>query len=89
MSRHTAWFKALVFIADRAGDHTQQDIAARLGVSKSTVTAWAQGTPPSATTILKAAACYGVSATELFEIAYDVQEDGPKSPLALANRRGE
>ena len=86
-SRHTAWFKWLVAIADRAGDTTQQDIAHTLGVSKSTVTAWAQGTPPSAPTIMKAAAAYGVPANELFEIAY-MKGDEPKSPLALANREG-
>jgi DNA-binding XRE family transcriptional regulator len=87
MSRHTtSWFRWLVAIADRAGDITQQDIAQRLGVSKSTVTAWAQGTLPSPDVILKAAAAYGVSATELFEIAY-VKHEEPKNPPVLDNER--
>jgi transcriptional regulator with XRE-family HTH domain len=79
--RHTAWFKWLVAIADRAGDTTQQDIAQTLGVSKSAVTAWAQGTLPSPEVILRAAAAYRFSATELFEIAYVDQSDLPKKNL--------
>jgi transcriptional regulator with XRE-family HTH domain len=54
--KQTSWFTQLLAIADRAGDTTQQDIARTLGVSKSAVTGWAQGTPPSPETILKIAA---------------------------------
>jgi hypothetical protein len=73
MAKHTAWFKWLVAIADRHGDHTQQDIARTLGVSKSTITGWAKGTPPNPENVLKAAERYGIDPAELFHIAYYTQ----------------
>ena len=81
MRRQSAWFKWLVAIADRAGDHTHHDIAVRLGVSKSTLTSWAQGTLPSPQNILEAAAQYGVNPAELFEIAYVKDETNEKGGI--------
>jgi transcriptional regulator with XRE-family HTH domain len=65
----TAFYKRLRTIAARAGDHDQQSIAARLGVSNAAVTGWKKGTPPTWQSILKAARAYGEEPYHLLQIA--------------------
>ena len=46
MAKPSAWWRRLIAPAEIAGDVDQQDIAHRLGVSKSAVTGWKGGTEP-------------------------------------------
>jgi transcriptional regulator with XRE-family HTH domain len=61
----TAWWQRLRELADRHGDHDQQDIAARLGVSNAAVTGWKQGVLPTWQNILNAADVYDTDAHDL------------------------
>ena len=54
----TAWWQILRKLVDQHGDHNQQDIAARLGVSNAAVTGWKQGILPTWQNILNAAHAY-------------------------------
>jgi transcriptional regulator with XRE-family HTH domain len=70
--RPTRWYQRLVALGDVAGDHTQQDIATRLGVSPGAVSAWKRGTLPAIETVLAAARAYGVDEIELIRVVYDL-----------------
>lgn len=90
MDQETAWWQRLRELADRRGDHAQQDIAARLGVSNAAVTGWKQGVPPTWQSILKAAVAYGEDPHELLVAA--LPQFAPKraeaSLLGLFSHRG-
>jgi transcriptional regulator with XRE-family HTH domain len=58
MEQETGWWQRLRALATAHGDHNQQDIAARLGVSNAAVTGWKQGTLPTWQNILNAARAY-------------------------------
>jgi transcriptional regulator with XRE-family HTH domain len=73
------WYRRLLALAELAGDQTQQDIAQTLGVSKSAVTGWKEGTAPRPEQVKAAATAYGVDALELLRIAYLDSDDGHNS----------
>lgn len=75
----TPWYRRLREIAEHAGDHDQQSIAIRLGVSNAAVTGWKQGTLPTWQNILNAARAYGQEPHALL-IAV-LPEFAPKPPL--------
>lgn len=78
--RPTRWYRRLVALAELAGDHQQQDIAAALGVSKSTVTDWKKGTPPSPETIMAAFKAYDFDPHEQFDLAYIAEGSENRDP---------
>lgn len=61
----TAWWRQLRILANRSGDHNQQDIASRLGVSNAAVTGWKQGVLPTWQNILNAAMLYDTDPHDL------------------------
>jgi transcriptional regulator with XRE-family HTH domain len=69
-------------LAELHGDHTQQDVARTLGVSKGAITSWKQGIRPDREQVKTAARVYGVDLLELLRIAYvDGDEAAQKSKL--------
>lgn len=76
--RPTAWFRRLLDLAELAGDMDQKDIAARMGVSPSAITAWKEGKEPRPDAVRAAARAYhkfrdvdtDELAIELLRIAY-------------------
>lgn len=58
MKRPTAWFRRLLDLAELAGDIDQQDIAQRIGVSKSAITSWKEGTEPRIDAVRSATKAY-------------------------------
>jgi transcriptional regulator with XRE-family HTH domain len=78
----TAWYRRLMALAEINGDRTQQDVAHALGVSKSAVTSWKEGTRPNPEQVKAAAAAYDADPLELMRIAYLSDEEEP-----LAARR--
>ena len=79
--RETPWYKRLMALAEIKGDHTQQDVATALGVSKSAVTAWKQGTRPDPEQVKMAARVYDADLLDLLRIAYVEEEEKPKKRL--------
>lgn len=71
------WYRRLLALAELAGDQTQQDIAQTLGVSKSAVTGWKEGTAPRPEQVKAAASAYGADALELMRIAYLDPDEEP------------
>jgi transcriptional regulator with XRE-family HTH domain len=72
-------------LAELNGDHTQQDVAHTLGVSKGAITNWKGGMRPDPEQVKAAARAYGVDALELLRIAYldgdePAEEPKPKEP---------
>jgi transcriptional regulator with XRE-family HTH domain len=55
-----------------------RDVAHTLGVSKSAVTSWKEGTRPNPEQVKAAAAAYGVDPLELLHIAY-LSDGNPKA----------
>ena len=70
MSAPTRWYRRLMALAELKGDHTQQDVARTLGVSKSAITNWKGGTRPDPEQVKAAARAYDADALELLWIAY-------------------
>jgi transcriptional regulator with XRE-family HTH domain len=87
----TAWWQRLRKLADQHGDHHQQDIATRLGVSNAAVTGWKQGVLPTWQNILNAAVVYGDDPHALLVTA--IPQFSPRkaeaSLLGLFSHRGE
>lgn len=91
-NRGSRWWRRISALAELNGDHDQKDIAATLGVSASTVSAWKNdGTPPQAESIVAAATAYSVDAKELFAVAWmepeEPQKDDPKARRAGSRAR--
>jgi transcriptional regulator with XRE-family HTH domain len=78
MSAPTPWYRRLMALAELKGDHTQQEVAQALGVSKSAVTGWKQGTRPDPEQVQAAARVYGADLIELLTIAYADEDEKPK-----------
>jgi transcriptional regulator with XRE-family HTH domain len=76
MSGPSAWYRCLMGLAALKGDHTQQDVAHTLGVSKATITNWKDGTRPDPERIRAAAIAYDADELELLRFAFI--EDRPK-----------
>lgn len=76
--RPTPWYRRLLALAELAGDRNQQDIAQAMGISKSTVTGWKEGTAPRPDQVKMAARVYGADPLELMRLAYLSDGDEPK-----------
>jgi transcriptional regulator with XRE-family HTH domain len=73
MSGPSAWYRRLMALGELHGDHTQQDVAHALGVSKATITNWKDGHRPDPERVREAAVVYDADELELPRIAYRVR----------------
>ena len=84
--RADPWYRRLMALAELNGDHTQQDVARALGVSKGAITSWKGGVRPDPEQVKTAARVYGADPLELLRIAY-LDGDGRAEEPKPNNRR--